>query len=483
MTLGQRIAQYRRNLGISQEELGARLDVSRQAVSKWETDAARPDMENLLSLAREFGVSVAELTQTPEETPTAVPAAGKRRQRRLLALILLIAAAPLLYLLVHALPLRTVPPAPTPETDFALLWYGAEQETDCLELGVQDTLFPFGTSLSATEPETVLDTDYPKVQLHQVDCGAMKLEFLRSTQDGETDTVTSLSACSREVWTPRGIHIGSSNAEVLEAYGDALVYCKKEEGGYSLVPHDFYYAYQTAETFGASLCIFLRDGQVVGLRAADMAELGSEAYAPDYVRRFPMKNGQPDFTLRQEPEVEQRSDTWRVYHAFNELVTNQNLSAEERYAYRRDVFGLLSDIDWQEVLSWSSSPQPEDALFALTDWLAGQESYSAFEILHLQMGCTARGLDGAYTDSYAHVLSCAFFFDPVTFAKQLATEGVPADTMRLAIRLTAYDAALYPAAQEAALRTLKEAVDTPSSLTEAESVWAELLFQALTVSA
>ena len=37
MTLGQRISRYRKELHISQEELGARLVVSRQAVSKWET--------------------------------------------------------------------------------------------------------------------------------------------------------------------------------------------------------------------------------------------------------------------------------------------------------------------------------------------------------------------------------------------------------------------------------------------------------------
>ena len=67
MGLGEKIGQYRRSLGISQEELGARLGVSRQAVSKWETGAATPDMANLMALAREFGVSVAELTETPEE--------------------------------------------------------------------------------------------------------------------------------------------------------------------------------------------------------------------------------------------------------------------------------------------------------------------------------------------------------------------------------------------------------------------------------
>ena len=78
MTLGERIASHRRALGISQEELGARLGVSRQAVSKWETSTAVPDMENLLALSREFGVSVAELTETPEEGP-AVMARQKRR--------------------------------------------------------------------------------------------------------------------------------------------------------------------------------------------------------------------------------------------------------------------------------------------------------------------------------------------------------------------------------------------------------------------
>ena len=58
MTLRQRISLYRKKLNISQEELGARLGVSRQAVSKWETDLSAPDLNNLIGLARELGVSV-----------------------------------------------------------------------------------------------------------------------------------------------------------------------------------------------------------------------------------------------------------------------------------------------------------------------------------------------------------------------------------------------------------------------------------------
>lgn len=68
MTLGQRISLYRKKLNISQEELGARLGVSRQAVSKWETDLSAPDLNNLIGLARELGVSLAELTETPGGT-------------------------------------------------------------------------------------------------------------------------------------------------------------------------------------------------------------------------------------------------------------------------------------------------------------------------------------------------------------------------------------------------------------------------------
>ncbi len=47
MTLGQRIQEYRLRLELSQEALGERLGVSRQAVSKWEADAAVPDTSRL----------------------------------------------------------------------------------------------------------------------------------------------------------------------------------------------------------------------------------------------------------------------------------------------------------------------------------------------------------------------------------------------------------------------------------------------------
>ena len=58
-----RLYQYRKSMGISQEELASRIGVSRQAVSKWERAEASPDTDNLIELAKVYGVSLDVLLQ------------------------------------------------------------------------------------------------------------------------------------------------------------------------------------------------------------------------------------------------------------------------------------------------------------------------------------------------------------------------------------------------------------------------------------
>ncbi len=53
-----RLVELRRAHGYSQEDLAARLGVSRQAVSKWERAESSPDTDNLIALARLYGVSL-----------------------------------------------------------------------------------------------------------------------------------------------------------------------------------------------------------------------------------------------------------------------------------------------------------------------------------------------------------------------------------------------------------------------------------------
>ena len=61
MTIGKRIAMLRRQKGLKQEDLANALDVSPQAVSKWENDQTCPDISLLPGLARLLEVSVDEL--------------------------------------------------------------------------------------------------------------------------------------------------------------------------------------------------------------------------------------------------------------------------------------------------------------------------------------------------------------------------------------------------------------------------------------
>lgn len=84
MTLGNRIGQYRRKLGLTQEALAKRLDVTNQAVSKWESDQCCPDIALLPKIADIFEITLDELfgreastrSRRPEakpEEPTAAP--------------------------------------------------------------------------------------------------------------------------------------------------------------------------------------------------------------------------------------------------------------------------------------------------------------------------------------------------------------------------------------------------------------------------
>lgn len=58
MSSGERIAEYRTKQHMSQNDLADALDVSRQSVSKWETDASVPELEKLVQLCDIFGVSM-----------------------------------------------------------------------------------------------------------------------------------------------------------------------------------------------------------------------------------------------------------------------------------------------------------------------------------------------------------------------------------------------------------------------------------------
>ena len=72
MTIGKRIAALRREKNLKQDDLAQMLEVSPQAVSKWENDQTCPDISLLPKLAKILGVSVDELLSGKQEAQPVV---------------------------------------------------------------------------------------------------------------------------------------------------------------------------------------------------------------------------------------------------------------------------------------------------------------------------------------------------------------------------------------------------------------------------
>jgi len=66
MKLAEKIYQERRKLGLSQEQFAEQMDISRQAVSKWESGQSMPDLDKIVAMSQIFGVSTDYLLKEEE---------------------------------------------------------------------------------------------------------------------------------------------------------------------------------------------------------------------------------------------------------------------------------------------------------------------------------------------------------------------------------------------------------------------------------
>ena len=80
--IADRLVKLRKKYGYSQEELADKLGLSRQAVSKWERAEASPDTDNLICLAKLYGVSLDELLATDEDVDTIVKEQVKEEDKK-----------------------------------------------------------------------------------------------------------------------------------------------------------------------------------------------------------------------------------------------------------------------------------------------------------------------------------------------------------------------------------------------------------------
>ena len=82
MTMGEKLQLLRKSRGLSQEQLAAELDVSRQAISKWECGDSTPDLDKLRAICTYFGVTTDHLIwENEEDAPKAAVPAKERAAR------------------------------------------------------------------------------------------------------------------------------------------------------------------------------------------------------------------------------------------------------------------------------------------------------------------------------------------------------------------------------------------------------------------
>ena len=72
-SFGTRLANFRRERNLTQNEIADRLNISAQAVSKWENDLTSPDIETLIKLSEIFNISVDELVGRKSSDSEFVP--------------------------------------------------------------------------------------------------------------------------------------------------------------------------------------------------------------------------------------------------------------------------------------------------------------------------------------------------------------------------------------------------------------------------
>ncbi len=85
MTLGERLKEYRQTEGLSQEQLAESLNVSRQAITKWENDKGMPDIDNLIAISKMMRITLDDIVKG--ETEIAQKASEKRAINTKLSLV------------------------------------------------------------------------------------------------------------------------------------------------------------------------------------------------------------------------------------------------------------------------------------------------------------------------------------------------------------------------------------------------------------
>ena len=91
MNIGKRMYEIRQQQNITQEQLASDLAISRQAVSKWESGKAIPDIENLMYISNLYDVSLDELIKGDDKVSGKIVADASAKKWHKLSILFFVA--------------------------------------------------------------------------------------------------------------------------------------------------------------------------------------------------------------------------------------------------------------------------------------------------------------------------------------------------------------------------------------------------------
>lgn len=89
--LSEKLKQLRNESGLTQEQVAEKLNCTRSAIARWETDKGIPDITNLIAISELYNVTIDELIKDNEKVEQKVKADSKAKKWHLLVIIYLIA--------------------------------------------------------------------------------------------------------------------------------------------------------------------------------------------------------------------------------------------------------------------------------------------------------------------------------------------------------------------------------------------------------
>ena len=170
MLFHEQLSALRRAKGISQEALAEQLDVSRQAVSKWETGTAKPELDNILALCRILEVSPNELlgvlspesaeeTDQPDHPSAAISPAASAKQKIPVRTVLLYLVCIILLIVLGLGYRNTIDQGHAPKIESCYI-----HETRALENGREFTLKITYSFLPDDQPNEIFLLTQPHIQ-------------------------------------------------------------------------------------------------------------------------------------------------------------------------------------------------------------------------------------------------------------------------------------------------------------------------------